>query len=143
MTYGGAPGAYGPAEDSGPSSFGDWAATVDLLPVPIDYKLAAVGDIIPKEWITPFNVSVSYISYIFKFLFSFFDSLYLWAQAEILYYNQLGAYPYLARGRYYVRVYFSCHSTFNRAQTQLSMISSDSSDVISSILMCIFFSNII
>lgn len=31
--YGGAPGAYGPSEDAGPSSFGDWAATVDLLPV--------------------------------------------------------------------------------------------------------------
>lgn len=49
--YGGAPGSFGPTDDTAPSSFGDWAATIDLLPVPINYTLGRIGDIIPSSWV--------------------------------------------------------------------------------------------
>lgn len=66
-SYGGAPGAYGPSYDSGPDSFGEWATTVDLLPVPIDYSLGAIGDIIPDAWTTPGGDKIKVVSFSFRF----------------------------------------------------------------------------
>lgn len=50
ITYGGPPGSFGPSVSDAPSNFGDWASAVDLLPVPIDYKLRRISDIIPDTW---------------------------------------------------------------------------------------------
>ncbi|KAF2068743.1 hypothetical protein CYY_009932 [Polysphondylium violaceum] len=50
-TYGGALGAFGPTEySSSTSNFASWASTVDLLPVPVEYDLKAIRDIIPPQW---------------------------------------------------------------------------------------------
>jgi hypothetical protein len=52
ITYGGAPGSFGPSSNEAPSNFGDWAATVDLLPVPVQYELGRIDEIIPDTWRT-------------------------------------------------------------------------------------------
>ncbi|KYQ92990.1 hypothetical protein DLAC_05594 [Tieghemostelium lacteum] len=49
ITKGGQGGSFGPDYDS-PSTFSDWSNTVDLLPVPVEYKLALIGGIIPTSW---------------------------------------------------------------------------------------------
>eukprot|EP01133_Synstelium_polycarpum_P003854 gene3854-4454_t len=46
---GGALGSFGP-DSNAPSSFGDWAKSVDLRPVPINPKLKYIGAIIPSAW---------------------------------------------------------------------------------------------
>ena len=45
ISYGGAPGSFGPSggDGTGASNWGDWAQTVDLQPVPLDYQLARIG----------------------------------------------------------------------------------------------------
>ncbi|KYQ91470.1 pectin lyase-like family protein [Tieghemostelium lacteum] len=70
ITYGGAAGSYGPSRN-GPSTFGSWAQTIDLLPVPINFTLQAIRDIIPKAWKTPDGNST-------------FER---WVQAEVLFYQ--------------------------------------------------------
>eukprot|EP00029_Vermamoeba_vermiformis_P004855 TRINITY_DN1552_c0_g1_i1.p1 TRINITY_DN1552_c0_g1~~TRINITY_DN1552_c0_g1_i1.p1 ORF type:complete len:1041 (+),score=211.67 TRINITY_DN1552_c0_g1_i1:72-3125(+) len=50
ITYGGPPGSFGPSSSDAPSNFGDWASSVDLLPVPIEYRLKKISDIIPSSW---------------------------------------------------------------------------------------------
>jgi hypothetical protein len=56
ITYGGAPGSFGPnsaaGDDSaaGAADWGAWARTVDLQPVPVNYALAPIGSILPKYW---------------------------------------------------------------------------------------------
>ena len=50
ITKGGAPGAFGPAEDNNaaPSTWSDWARSVDQLPVPINYQLALIYHVLPQ-----------------------------------------------------------------------------------------------
>jgi hypothetical protein len=55
ITYGGPPGSFGPALSNAPTNFGDWARSVDKLPVPIDYELRPISDIIPKSWRINYN----------------------------------------------------------------------------------------
>lgn len=50
ITYGGPPGSFGPTTSDAPSNFGDWASSIDLLPVPIDYTLKPIYDAIPDTW---------------------------------------------------------------------------------------------
>lgn len=52
ITYGGAPGSFGPETDDGgsssaPSSWGEWAQTVDLRPVPIEFTLDRIYNLFP------------------------------------------------------------------------------------------------
>ncbi|KYQ91948.1 hypothetical protein DLAC_07189 [Tieghemostelium lacteum] len=49
ITYGGAPASFNPSGDS-TANYDEWAGSVDLLPVPIDFKLARIYDLIPKDW---------------------------------------------------------------------------------------------
>ncbi len=39
MSYGGAPGTFGPTNPNDPANWGSWAQTVDLLPIPINYEV--------------------------------------------------------------------------------------------------------
>ncbi len=55
ITYGGPPGSFGPTTSDAPSNFGHWASAIDLLPVPIDYTLQPIYDIIPEQWMMTFN----------------------------------------------------------------------------------------
>jgi hypothetical protein len=57
IASGGAPGSFGPpgsSDDSAPNTYSSWAATVDLLPIPVDFKVAVIGDLLPnsikKRW---------------------------------------------------------------------------------------------
>jgi hypothetical protein len=50
IPYGGPPGSFGPSSSEAPTNFGDWASSVDLLPVPIDYTLKKISEIIPSLW---------------------------------------------------------------------------------------------
>ncbi|KYQ91472.1 hypothetical protein DLAC_08439 [Tieghemostelium lacteum] len=52
LATGGAPGSYSP-DGSGPSTYGEWAKTVDLVPMPIKYQVDFIGNIIPTSWKTP------------------------------------------------------------------------------------------
>jgi len=47
ITKGGPPGAFSPSG----GSYQSWASAVDLLPVPISYKLGYISDIIPSNWL--------------------------------------------------------------------------------------------
>jgi len=52
ITYGGAPGLFSPgsAESEGVSiDWGEWAQTIDLLPVPVDYSVGFIYDILPNN----------------------------------------------------------------------------------------------
>lgn len=55
MTYGGPPGSFGPTTSDAPSNFGDWASSVDLLPVPINYTLIPIYDALPNTWTVKFS----------------------------------------------------------------------------------------
>jgi hypothetical protein len=62
ITQGGPPGSFGPDYSSdAPTDFGGWANWIDLLPVPIDYELGAVGGIIPDTWLTKNGTSIKQI----------------------------------------------------------------------------------
>lgn len=53
ITYGGAPGSFGPSggtSTDAPGNWGDWAQTVDLLPVPIEYTLDRIYNILPDQY---------------------------------------------------------------------------------------------
>eukprot|EP01132_Coremiostelium_polycephalum_P011916 gene11916-14571_t len=50
ITYGGSLGAYGPSKFTGESNFENFGETVDLQPVPVDYDLMAIRNIIPLSW---------------------------------------------------------------------------------------------
>eukprot|EP01132_Coremiostelium_polycephalum_P003336 gene3336-4182_t len=50
ITYGGAVGSFNPGDDSAPAEYTQWARSVDLLPVPLDYKLSPILSIIPETW---------------------------------------------------------------------------------------------
>ncbi|KAF2074885.1 hypothetical protein CYY_003804 [Polysphondylium violaceum] len=72
ITYGGAPAAFTPSQDGASTpSFGEWAKSIDQLPVPIDYKLSPISQLINKEWINQHGVNIS--DY--------------WLQAEEMFYN--------------------------------------------------------
>jgi hypothetical protein len=58
ITYGGPPGSFGPIASDAPSNFGDWASNVDQVPVPIEYGLERIVEIIPSTWKTRSQVSV-------------------------------------------------------------------------------------
>lgn len=59
ITQGGPPGSFGPDYSSdAPTDFGGWANWIDLLPVPIDYELGAIGGIIPDTWLTKNGTSI-------------------------------------------------------------------------------------
>lgn len=51
-------GSFGPGSQSD-NSWGAWAQTVDLLPVPIDYELKRIHDIIPPSWATRSGANVA------------------------------------------------------------------------------------
>ncbi|GAM26035.1 hypothetical protein SAMD00019534_092100 [Acytostelium subglobosum LB1] len=51
LVKGGDPGSFGPDFNSH-SSFGSWSQSVDLRPVPINFKLDLIGNIIPRAWRT-------------------------------------------------------------------------------------------
>ncbi|KYQ92989.1 hypothetical protein DLAC_05593 [Tieghemostelium lacteum] len=70
IVIGGQSGSYGPTE-GGVSTFGEFAKTIDLLPVPINQQLAPIRSIIPQEWKTSQGASI----------------IDLWTQAEVLYYK--------------------------------------------------------
>eukprot|EP01133_Synstelium_polycarpum_P011976 gene11976-13973_t len=71
ITYGGAPGSYGPSKGDGPTTFGEWAKTIDMLPIPVNPRLEAIRNIIPRSWKTPDHKPV----------------LSQWMSAENLYYQ--------------------------------------------------------
>eukprot|EP01132_Coremiostelium_polycephalum_P009062 gene9062-11100_t len=71
LIYGGQPGAYSPSY-SDTNLFGNWADSIDQLPIPIKYKLEPIRAIIPNTWRTPSgNISV----------------VQQWTDAEELYYE--------------------------------------------------------
>lgn len=78
ITYGGAPGSYGPNVDTdAPTDFGTWASSVDLLPVPISYELMQISQVIPESWTTPVTRK---------------SLKQLWQEAEDLYYKVNGVF---------------------------------------------------
>lgn len=59
ITYGGPPGSFGPDyTNNAPTNFGDWASYVDLLPVPVQFQLDDISNIIPETWRTRNNTSI-------------------------------------------------------------------------------------
>ncbi|KYR02491.1 hypothetical protein DLAC_01335 [Tieghemostelium lacteum] len=53
---GGAAGSFAPGDISG--DFTEWASEIDLIPVPVDFKLGYISDIIPETWMA-FNSTVT------------------------------------------------------------------------------------
>jgi hypothetical protein len=105
LTFGGAPGSFGPSSEttSSPSSYAgtqlltpfkeavgfsikcnlcvEWAETIDLLPIPINYELKSIYSIIPPEW-TVGSISVRE----------------LWEQGEQIYFGRRPTTTLPARG---------------------------------------------
>lgn len=77
LTYGGAPGSFGPTTAANvPTDFGSWAETVDLLPIPVKYELEQISQVIPPSWKSVNDLSLRQ----------------LWLEAEDVYYKQNGIY---------------------------------------------------
>eukprot|EP01132_Coremiostelium_polycephalum_P007407 gene7407-9102_t len=53
IVYGGLAGSFGPADDTGIVSFGEWAATIDEVPIPVNYTLLPIRSRIHPSWKTP------------------------------------------------------------------------------------------
>ncbi|KAF2074302.1 hypothetical protein CYY_004396 [Polysphondylium violaceum] len=59
ITYGGLPAAFSPAQDGMSSpGFGEWAQSVDILPVPIDYQLFPIHSLINEKWVNQYGVNI-------------------------------------------------------------------------------------
>jgi hypothetical protein len=85
ITQGGPPGSFGPDYSSdAPTDFGGWANWIDLLPVPIDYELGAIGNIIPETYLTKNGTSIKQ----------------LWQVAETEFYLKQSHTSYLQRCKY-------------------------------------------
>ncbi|GAM26034.1 hypothetical protein SAMD00019534_092090 [Acytostelium subglobosum LB1] len=52
ISKGGAPGSFGPSASSAPTTFGEWASSVDMLPVPVNYTLIPIRGILNPLWRT-------------------------------------------------------------------------------------------
>ena len=74
MSYGGAPGSFGPQGGAGsaPNNWADWAGTVDLLPIPVNYQVDRVYNLLAT------NMNFSYQG---------FSIPQQWQAAEIAYYE--------------------------------------------------------
>jgi len=59
LVYGGAPAAFSPSQDksSGPG-FMEWAQSIDVLPIPIDYQLYPIRYVINKNWVNKHGVKL-------------------------------------------------------------------------------------
>lgn len=94
ISYGGAPGSFGPPGGNGnaPSNWADWAGTVDLLPIPLDYKVDRVYNLLLKYLIDGVNVSAQ------------------WAEAEIVYYDSYASEYYASKSLFipYPSLPFPC-----------------------------------
>ncbi|EGG13824.1 hypothetical protein DFA_11585 [Cavenderia fasciculata] len=75
LTWGGIPSAFTPEFSSNFGSYSEWTDTLDLYPVPIDYQLGAIRDLIPKEWAIQLEDGVNT---------TILDA---WVEMENLYYN--------------------------------------------------------
>ncbi|KAF2068094.1 hypothetical protein CYY_010580, partial [Polysphondylium violaceum] len=72
MVYGGIPAAFSPAEDGQSSpGFKEWASSIDVLPVPVDYQLYPIKMLLNSLWVNKHGVNIRA----------------LWEEAEISYYN--------------------------------------------------------
>ncbi|EGG21504.1 hypothetical protein DFA_01390 [Cavenderia fasciculata] len=49
-SFGGPAGIFSPDQDNSFARFSDWANQVDLIPVPIDFKLDYIAELIPSHW---------------------------------------------------------------------------------------------
>jgi len=59
ITYGGLPAAFSLAQDGVSSpGFSEWAQSVDMLPVPIDYQLYQIGNLINEKWVNQYGVNI-------------------------------------------------------------------------------------
>jgi organic hydroperoxide reductase OsmC/OhrA len=86
LTYGGAPGSFGPTTAANvPTDFGSWAETVDLLPIPVKYELEQISQVIPPSWKSVNDLSLRQ----------------LWLEAEDVYYKQNGIYGTQLNGHRY------------------------------------------
>jgi len=75
LIYGGMPAAFSPAEDGRSSpGFKDWAQSIDVLPVPVDFQLYPIRDLIKSEWINKNNINL----------------LETWKNAELMFYVENG-----------------------------------------------------
>ncbi|KAF2068367.1 hypothetical protein CYY_010307, partial [Polysphondylium violaceum] len=72
MVYGGIPAAFSPAEDGQSSpGFKEWASSIDVLPVPVDYQLYPIKMLLNSLWVNKHGVNIRA----------------LWEEAEISYYK--------------------------------------------------------
>jgi len=59
ITYGGVPAAFSAAQDGVSSPlFGEWAQSIDVLPVPIDYQLYPISFLINEQWVNQHGVNI-------------------------------------------------------------------------------------
>ncbi|EGG19565.1 hypothetical protein DFA_00143 [Cavenderia fasciculata] len=77
ITNGGAAGSFAPSADGAPTTFGDWANSVDILPAIVNPQLQPIRSIIPEVWVTPSGEKV----------------VDLWTKAEEEYYKRMLSGP--------------------------------------------------
>ncbi|KAF2071294.1 hypothetical protein CYY_007383 [Polysphondylium violaceum] len=71
LIYGGISAAFSPAEDGMSSpGFKEWAQSIDVLPVPVEYQLYPIRDLLDQNWVNKHGVNL----------------LSTWKTAEILFY---------------------------------------------------------
>eukprot|EP00029_Vermamoeba_vermiformis_P005898 TRINITY_DN2177_c0_g1_i2.p1 TRINITY_DN2177_c0_g1~~TRINITY_DN2177_c0_g1_i2.p1 ORF type:complete len:565 (-),score=41.60 TRINITY_DN2177_c0_g1_i2:843-2537(-) len=90
ITYGGPPGSFGPSSSKAPSTFGEWARYVDLLPVPINYQLVPIYNAIHPLWKTRNGTSIRT----------------LWKSAQIEFRDSFGALTEASKGYKYTVFWF-------------------------------------
>ncbi|KYQ92323.1 hypothetical protein DLAC_06286 [Tieghemostelium lacteum] len=116
ITYGGAPASFNPSGDS-VSDYESWAQTVDLYPVPIDYKLDRIYNIIPKDW-----KSKNGSAYIHD----------LWNKAEELLNYNLGVQT--RNSKYTVNIYHNNKRTSTTNQNSIVQLGNSPSSILTSVV---------
>ncbi|KAF2068486.1 hypothetical protein CYY_010189, partial [Polysphondylium violaceum] len=72
LVYGGTPAAFSPAEDGQSSpGFKEWAESIDVLPIPVDYQLYPIRVLFNSLWINKHGINISQV----------------WTEAEFDYYR--------------------------------------------------------
>ncbi|KAF2070126.1 hypothetical protein CYY_008556 [Polysphondylium violaceum] len=60
LVYGGTPAAFSPASDfSSSPGFTEWASSIDVLPVPIDYQLYPIRHILNQNWVNKYGINIA------------------------------------------------------------------------------------
>ncbi|EFA79399.1 hypothetical protein PPL_07817 [Heterostelium album PN500] len=106
ITYGGPPAAFAPSDSFVPPSFHGWSSSIDLLPVPIGFKVKPIRDLLKDTWAIKLGSTEYKVAQ-------------LWKEMEKVYYQINRVNPIPLPGDYKYSLIFDFQSTDDLPPTPL------------------------